>query len=47
VASYREIVSSGLRGATHGHVYGANLGVRADAYLRGGGFLAFGHGEEH
>jgi glycosyltransferase involved in cell wall biosynthesis len=47
LARYREIVSSGLRGATHGHVYGANLGVRADAYLRCGGFPARGHGEEH
>jgi glycosyltransferase involved in cell wall biosynthesis len=44
---YREIVSLGVRGRTHNHVYGANLGVRADAYLRCGGFPAWGHGEEH
>lgn len=44
---YREIVSSGVRGATHDHVYAANLGVRGDAYLRCGGFPAWGHGEEH
>ena len=44
---YREIVSSGVRGGTHDHVYAANLGVRADAYLRCGGFPTWGHGEEH
>ncbi len=44
---YREILSSGVRGGTHDHVYGANLGVRADVYLRCGGFPAWGHGEEH
>src|SRR6202012_4744447 len=44
---YREIVSSGVRGATHDHVYAANLGVRGDTYLRCGGFPAWGHGEEH
>jgi hypothetical protein len=44
---YREIASSGVRGGTHNHVYAANLGVRADAYLRCGGFPAWGHGEEH
>ena len=27
-------------GSTLGHVHGANLGVRADAYLRAGGFVA-------
>jgi glycosyltransferase involved in cell wall biosynthesis len=31
-------------GAANGHVHGANLGVRADAYLRAGGFAAV---EEH
>jgi hypothetical protein len=30
---------------THGHVYGANLVVRADAYLAAGGFIS-GHGED-
>jgi glycosyltransferase involved in cell wall biosynthesis len=44
---YRAIVDDGLRGATHHHVYGANLGVRADAYLAGGGFPRDGAGEDH
>jgi len=44
---YRAIVEHGLRGATHHHVYGANLGVRADAYLAVGGFPADGSGEDH
>ncbi|GAA4139639.1 glycosyltransferase [Leifsonia shinshuensis] len=33
-------------GATLGHVHGANLGVRADAYLRVGGFLPLFVGED-
>jgi hypothetical protein len=44
---YRAIVDHGLHGATHQHVYGANLGVRADAYLAVGGFPAEGSGEDH
>ena len=44
---YLDVVSAGLDGTTHRHVYAANLGVRADAYLRCGGFPARGHGEEH
>jgi hypothetical protein len=44
---YRAIVDHGLRGATHRHVYGANLGVRADAYLAVGGFPHEGSGEDH
>ena len=44
---YRSIVEHGLHGATHHHVYGANLGVRADAYLAVGGFPADGSGEDH
>ncbi len=34
----------GLR--QHDHVYGANLAVRADAYLDCGGFPTVGHGED-
>ncbi|HET7388819.1 MAG TPA: glycosyltransferase [Nocardioidaceae bacterium] len=30
----------------HGHVHGASLGVRADAYLRAGGFPAVASGED-
>ncbi|MGZ8750440.1 MAG: glycosyltransferase [Pseudonocardia sp.] len=44
---YRAIVEHGLHGLTHHHVYGANLGVRADAYLTVGGFPADGSGEDH
>ena len=44
---YRAIVDNGLLGTTHHHVYGANLGVRADAYLTVGGFPADGLGEDH
>jgi len=44
---YRAIVEHGLHSLTHHHVYGANLGVRADAYLTVGGFPADGSGEDH
>jgi hypothetical protein len=44
---YRAIVDHGLHGDTHRHVYGANLGVRADAYLAVGGFPRDGAGEDH
>ncbi|MFD6417647.1 glycosyltransferase [Streptomyces sp. NPDC060194] len=33
-------------GWVHPHVHGANLGVRADTYLRAGGFPAVPHGED-
>ncbi|MFF1573173.1 glycosyltransferase [Leifsonia sp. NPDC058292] len=33
-------------GATLGHVHGANLGVRADVYLRSGGFAALARDED-
>ena len=32
---------------THDHVHGANLGVRADAYLAAGGFEPLATGEDH
>ena len=44
---YRAIVRRGLHGASHRHVYGANLGVRADAYRAVGGFPVDGAGEDH
>lgn len=31
----------------HGHVHGANLGVRGDAYLAVGGFAPLPSGEDH
>lgn len=34
-------------GESHGHVHGANLGVRADAYLAVGGFAPLASGEDH
>jgi hypothetical protein len=34
-------------GEHHPHVHGANLGVRADAYLAAGGFAAHPTGEDH
>jgi hypothetical protein len=43
---YRQVVAAGLHGARHHHVYGANLGVRADAYLAVGGFPHDGPGED-
>jgi glycosyltransferase involved in cell wall biosynthesis len=44
---YRALVASGLHGRHHEHVYGANLGFRADAYLAVGGFPIDGPGEDH
>lgn len=44
---YGAIVDRGLHGQTHRHVYGANLGVRADAFLAVGGFPGNGAGEDH
>lgn len=32
---------------SHGHVHGANLGMRADAYLRAGGWRDLQTGEDH
>ena len=44
---YHALVCDGLDGDRHLHVYGANLGVRADAYLAVGGFPTDGPGEDH
>lgn len=42
-----QLVLAGTHGDRHRHVYGANLGVRADAYLDVGGFTPDGPGEDH
>lgn len=34
------------RGSEHGHIHGANMGFRADAYWRIGGFAPFATGED-
>lgn len=44
---HQRIVQDGTDGADHRHVYGANLGVRADAYQAVGGFPVDGPGEDH
>jgi cellulose synthase/poly-beta-1,6-N-acetylglucosamine synthase-like glycosyltransferase len=44
---YRALVAAGLTRSGHRHVYGANLGVRADAYLAVGGFPPDCAGEDH
>ena len=41
-----ELVRELVDGPRHGHVYGANLGVRGDAYLAVGGFPVDGAGED-
>lgn len=45
--AYQQLLARGERPGGHAHVYGANLGVRADAYLAVGGFPAIAHGEDH
>ncbi len=44
--AYRQIVDAKIYGDSHGHVYGANLAVRADAYLQVGGFPRVVLGED-
>jgi len=39
-ALWRSRYAAGIQGATHRHVHGANLGVRAATYLAAGGFGA-------
>lgn len=43
---YQAVLADGVDGEAHRHIYGANFGVRADAYLHVGGFPATGHGED-
>jgi hypothetical protein len=45
-AAYDRLLREKNHGATHQHVYGANLAVRADAYLDVGGFPHAVHGED-
>lgn len=45
-ARYAEISSRHRHAGGHGHVYGANLGVRAARYLEVGGFAARSCGED-
>ncbi|AUS77066.1 family 2 glycosyl transferase [Actinoalloteichus sp. AHMU CJ021] len=44
---YRDVLERARRPEGHGNVYGANLGVRADAFEAVGGFGAVAHGEDH
>lgn len=43
---YAGILAAGIHGDRHTHVYGANLGVRANAYLAVGGFPPIATGED-
>lgn len=45
-ARYAAIRARAHGSAGHGNVYGANLGVRADAYAAVGGFAALSNGED-
>ncbi len=49
-AAYDSVLAAGMRELVgphqHDHVYGANLAVRADAYLECGGFGTAVHGED-
>ena len=45
-AAYDRLLREKTQGDTHHHVYGANLAVRADAYLDVGGFPHAVHGED-
>ncbi|WP_300014211.1 glycosyltransferase family A protein [Pseudonocardia sp.] len=45
--AYARILGDGTRGAGHTHVYGANLGIRADVFRAVGGFPPVRCGEDH
>lgn len=47
ISAFRRWYRRGGSGQTHNHVHGANLGVRADAYLEVGGFDGITTGEDH
>ncbi|HEY1971916.1 MAG TPA: glycosyltransferase [Pseudonocardia sp.] len=44
---YAQLLAAGIHGDRHTHIYAANLGIRADAYLAAGGFPSTPHGEDH
>jgi cellulose synthase/poly-beta-1,6-N-acetylglucosamine synthase-like glycosyltransferase len=44
---YGRLLGSARTASGHGNVYGANLGVRADAYTAVGGFRPLSTGEDH
>jgi len=44
---YARLLAAGIHGDRHTHVYGANLGVRASAYLAVDGFPPSASGEDH
>jgi glycosyltransferase involved in cell wall biosynthesis len=44
--AYLKAYRAKRRGRDHGHVHGANMGFRADAYRRVGGFAALASGED-
>jgi GT2 family glycosyltransferase len=44
---YNQVLADARQPAGHGNVYGANLGVRADAYHSVGGFRPLSTGEDH
>jgi glycosyltransferase involved in cell wall biosynthesis len=46
VRRYLALLESRQKELTHGHVYGANLGIRGDAYLKVGGFEPRSTGED-
>jgi glycosyltransferase involved in cell wall biosynthesis len=44
--AYEEFYDSGIEAGGHSHVHGANLGVRADWYVKCGGFARVAVGED-